>query len=157
MKGVAGELVMFAPVDGEYQFLAVGMADSSYFWPAMPIAEGRLPDKGERHVALIGESVAKALGKRSGDELTIFDQTMKIIGVTGYQAAVNRGVIVLQAAGSAGAVVSRRPGHRLPYRARARHRRDGSRGGQEEDRGARRRSASRRPTSCWRATATSKC
>ena len=55
-----------------------------------------MPDKGERHVALIGESVAKALGKRSGDELTIFDQTVKIIGVTGYQAAVNRGVIVLR-------------------------------------------------------------
>ena len=62
----------------------------------MPIAEGRLPDKGERHVALIGESVAKALGKRTGAELTIFDQTVKIIGVTGYQAAVNRGVIVLR-------------------------------------------------------------
>ena len=46
VKGVAGELVMFAPVDGEYQFLAVGMADDSYFWPAMPIAEGRLAGEG---------------------------------------------------------------------------------------------------------------
>ena len=96
VKGVAGELVMFAPVDGEYQFLAAGMADTSYFWQAMPIAEGRMPDKGERHVVLIGESVAKALGKGPGAELTIFDQPMKIIGITGYQAAVNRGVIVLR-------------------------------------------------------------
>ena len=55
-----------------------------------------MPDKGERHVALIGESVAKALGKGTGAELTIFDQPMKIIGITGYQAAVNRGVIVLR-------------------------------------------------------------
>ena len=96
VKGVAGELVMFAPVDGEYQFLAVGMADDSYFWPAMPLAEGRLPKKGERYVALIGESVAKALGKGVGEELTIFDQKLKIIGITGYKAAVNRGVIVLR-------------------------------------------------------------
>jgi putative ABC transport system permease protein len=98
VKGVAGELVMFAPVDGEYQFLAAGMADDSYFWSDMPLAEGRLPAKGERHVALIGESVARALGKRTGAELTIFDQKVKIIGVTGYQVAVNRGVIVLRLA-----------------------------------------------------------
>ena len=96
VKGVGGELVMFAPVDDEYQFLAVGMADTSYFWPAMPLAEGRKPDKDERHVVMIGESVAKALGKRSGDEITIFDQKVKIVGITGYQAAVNRGVIVLR-------------------------------------------------------------
>ena len=96
IKGVGGELVMFAPVDGEYQFLAVGMSDTSYFWPAMPVAEGRKPAKGERHVVMIGESVAKALGKRSGGELTIFDQKVKIVGITGYQAAVNRGVIVLR-------------------------------------------------------------
>ena len=156
VKGVAGELVMFAPVDGEYQFLAVGMADDSYFWPAMPLAEGRLPEKGERHVALIGESVAKALGKRSGDEITIFDQTVKIIGVTGYQAAVNRGVIVLQAAATCRScrfAPTRSPcsiSRSSPASAR-RHR-----GGQEADRSARRRSASIRPTSCWPATATSR-
>ena len=59
----------------------------------------------------------------------MFDQPMKIIGVTGYQAAVNRGVIVLQVAGSSGAVVSRRarspsstsllePGHRRERKSR---------------------------------------
>jgi len=96
VKGVAGELVMFAPVDGEFQFLTVGMADTSFFWPAMPLAEGRLPEKGERYVALIGESVAKALKKRSGAEITLFDHPIKIIGVTAYQAAVNRGAVVLR-------------------------------------------------------------
>lgn len=95
VKGVAGELVMFAPVDGEFQFLTVGMARSSYFWPAMPLIEGRLPKPGERYVALIGETVAKALDKRVGAEITIFDHPATIIGITGYQAAVNRGLVVM--------------------------------------------------------------
>ena len=155
VKGVAGELVMFAPVDGEYQFLAAGMADNSYFWQAMPIAEGRLPDKGERHVVLIGESVAKALGKGTGAELTIFDQPMKIIGITGYQAAVNRGVIVLRLQDL----------QELSFRAdqvtvfhivlEPGIGDDGNGGGQEADRGAGRPSASLRPTSCWPTIATS--
>ena len=87
---------MFAPVDEEFQFLTVGMADASYFWPAMPLAAGRLPAKGERYVALLGESVAKALGKGVGDEMKMFDHKLKIIGITGYKTALNRGVIVLR-------------------------------------------------------------
>jgi putative ABC transport system permease protein len=96
VAGVAGELVMFAPVDQQYQFVTVGMADASYFWSAMPLTAGRLPDKGERHVVLLGESVAKALNKGVGDEVTIFDQRMKVIGITGYKTAINRGAIIMR-------------------------------------------------------------
>lgn len=96
VAGVAGELVMFAPVDQQYQFVAVGMADTSYFWPAMPLAAGRLPEKGEHDVVLLGESVAKALKKGVGDEVTIFDRSMKIVGVTGYRTAINRGAIIMR-------------------------------------------------------------
>ena len=75
---------------------------------------------------------------------------MKIIGVTGYQAAVNRGVIVLRLQDL----------QELSFRAdqvtvfhivlEPGIGDDGIERGQEADRGARRRSASLRPTSCWR-------
>ena len=122
VKGVAGELVMFAPVDGEFQFLTVGMADTSFFWPAMPLAEGRLPEKGERYVALIGESVAKALNKRSGAEITLFDHPIKISrrdGISGRCQSRRRGAEV---AGSSGAGVSRRAGNSFPHRSRTGYR-----------------------------------
>jgi putative ABC transport system permease protein len=96
VAGVAGELIMFAPVDEEFQFLTTGMADDSYFWPSMPLVAGRKPEQGERYVALLGEAVAKALGKGVGDEISMFDHSLKIIGITGYKTAVNRGVIVLR-------------------------------------------------------------
>jgi putative ABC transport system permease protein len=93
--GISGELAMFAPVDEEFQFLVSGMAETSYFWPQMPLKAGRLPKRGERYVVLIGESVANALHKGVGDELRMFDHTLKIIGVTGYQTAVNRGLLIM--------------------------------------------------------------
>lgn len=96
VKGVAGELVMFAPVDEQYQFVAVGMADTSYFWPAMPLTAGRLPEKGERYVMLLGQSVAKALNKSVGDDVTIFDHSMRVVGITGYKTAINRGAIIMK-------------------------------------------------------------
>lgn len=96
VAGVAGELVMFAPVDEEFQFLVTGMADGSYFWPQMPLAAGRLPEKGERFVVLIGEGVAGALHKGVGDELEMFDRRLKIIGITGYKTAVNRGLLMMR-------------------------------------------------------------
>lgn len=97
VTGVAGELLMFAPVDDEFQFLAVGMADASYFWSKMPVTAGRLPEKGERYVALLGTNVEKALNKHVGDEFQLFDHPIKIIGITGYKTALNRGLIILKA------------------------------------------------------------
>ena len=143
VKGVAGELVMFAPVDGEYQFLAVGMADDSYFWPAMPIAEGpaseqgRAPCRADRRERRQGAGQAHRRGahhlRPDGED----HRRDRLPG--GGQPRRHRA----QAGGPAGDVVSRRPGHRLPYHARARHRQRRHRGGQEEDRGAR--AGQRRP------------
>lgn len=96
VKAVAGELVMFTPVDGEYQFLTVAMSEHSYFWAAMPIAAGRLPLPEEHHAIMLGQNLAKTLNKGVGDEVTIFDQPMKVVGVTGYRTAVNRGVMMLK-------------------------------------------------------------
>ncbi|HTV68485.1 MAG TPA: FtsX-like permease family protein [Rhizobiaceae bacterium] len=94
VRGVSGEILMFTPIDDERQILTVGMAENSYFWGAMPIADGRKPEKDERWVVLLGQGAAQALGKGVGDTLTMFDQEMKIVGVTGYRAPINRGAIV---------------------------------------------------------------
>jgi putative ABC transport system permease protein len=98
VAAVAGELVMFTPVDDEFQFLTVGMSDTSYFWPDMPLAAGRLPEKDEHYVVLLGDNVAKALGKGVGDEIRLFDHSMRIIGITAYKTAVNRGVMIVRLA-----------------------------------------------------------
>lgn len=95
IDGVAGELAMFAPVDGGNEFLVFGWSPHSYFWNGVPIADGRVPSPVDLGFVLLGENVAKILGKKAGDSISLFDKAIPVAAVTAYQAAVNRGVIVM--------------------------------------------------------------
>lgn len=95
IAGVTGEIAMFAPVDEASDFLVLGWSPRGYFWNNVPVASGRMPAPGERGSVLIGETVARNLGKGAGDTITIFDRAVKVAGVTGFKAAVNRGVIIM--------------------------------------------------------------
>ncbi len=95
VAGVNGELAMFAPVDGENEFIVFGWSADSYLWKDIPIAEGRLPAPGERGFVLLGSNVAKTLKKGVGDTLSMFDKSIPIAGVTAYKAAVNRGIVLM--------------------------------------------------------------
>jgi len=95
VAGVAGELAMFAPVDGDNEFLVFGWSPDSYFWKDVPVADGKLPPQAERGFVLLGETVAKTLGKKAGNTISMFDRTIPIAAVTNYQAVVNRGMVVM--------------------------------------------------------------
>lgn len=95
IKGVTGEIAMFAPVDESSDFLMLGWSQRGYFWGNVPISSGRMIAQGEKDVVLLGETVARNLGKGAGDTISIFDKTVTIAGVTGFKAAVNRGVIIM--------------------------------------------------------------
>ena len=95
VAGVSGELIMFAPVDGATEVLTFAWSADSYQWNSVPIAEGRLPAPRERGFVLLGGNLAKALGKRAGDTVSIFDKTIPIAGVTGYKSSINRSIVVM--------------------------------------------------------------
>jgi putative ABC transport system permease protein len=95
VKGVAGELAMFSPVEKDHQVLVLGWTENSYFWQRVPIREGRIPAKGERHGVVLGEGVAKNLKKKAGDTVDIYDDTFRVVGVAKYVSAVNRNVVIL--------------------------------------------------------------
>jgi putative ABC transport system permease protein len=91
---VAGELIMFAP-SGDRQVLVAGWSPRSYFWAGVPLRDGRLPQAGERHVALIGDALAEALAKRLGDDIEISGETFRIVGITRYASILNRGLTIV--------------------------------------------------------------
>lgn len=95
VAGVSGELVMFAPVDDGHDALTFAWAPSSYLWKEVPIAEGRLPAPGERGFVLLGASLASTLGKKPGDTVAVFDKAFAVAGITGYQASVNRNMVLM--------------------------------------------------------------
>lgn len=91
---VAGELIMFAP-SGDRQVLVAGWSPRSYFWAGVPLREGRLPEAGERRVAVIGDALAEALAKPVGDDIDISGEKFRIVGITKYASILNRGLTIV--------------------------------------------------------------
>jgi putative ABC transport system permease protein len=92
---VSGELFMFAPSVDQRSVLTLGWPDASYLWKKVPLREGRLPGPGERHVAVLGDSAAAALGKKLGDEIELIGETFRIIGISNYTTVINRGLVLV--------------------------------------------------------------
>jgi putative ABC transport system permease protein len=92
---VTGELVLFAPSENDRHVLASGWQEKSSFWQKIPLREGRLPAEDEHHVALLGDAVAEASGKRVGDEIEILGVIFKVVGITNYGSVVNRSLVIM--------------------------------------------------------------
>lgn len=95
VQGVAGELAMFSPVEGDHQLLIVGWTEKSYFWQHLPLHDGRVPNKGEKHVVVLGEGVSETLKKKTGDTLEIYDDKFQVVGIAKYASAVNSNLLIL--------------------------------------------------------------
>jgi putative ABC transport system permease protein len=92
---VSGELMMFAPSGSDKNVIALGWPDTSYLWKKVPLREGRLPEAGERHVAVLGDTAAASLGKKTGDDLELLGETFRVIGIANYTTVVNRGIVMV--------------------------------------------------------------
>jgi putative ABC transport system permease protein len=92
---VSGALVAFAPSGVANSVLTFGWPDGSYLWKKVPLRQGRVPAAGEHHVAVLGDTAAASLGKRLGDELDLFGEAFRVVGIAGYASIVNRGVVVV--------------------------------------------------------------
>ena len=92
---VSGELVAFAPTGSGNSVLTLGWPDASYLWRKVPLREGRVAVAGERHVAVLGDTAAASLGKKLGDELDLFGEAFRVIGVARYTTAINRGLVLV--------------------------------------------------------------
>jgi putative ABC transport system permease protein len=92
---VAGELVLFAPSEGDRHVLASGWRENSSFWSKVPVREGRRPNPGESQVVLLGDTVAEATEKKIGDDIEILGVSFRVIGITNYASVVNRSLLIM--------------------------------------------------------------
>jgi putative ABC transport system permease protein len=95
VQAVAGELVMYAPVDHDQQKVLTGWAADSFLWRLMPIASGHLPGPREDQGVVLGAGAAEALHKDIGDALDILDTRFRIVGIANYRSALNRSMIYM--------------------------------------------------------------
>src|SRR6266436_1867020 len=92
---VSGALVAFARSRVANNVLTFGWPVTSQLWKKVPLREGRVPAAGERHVAVLGDTAAASLGKKLNDELVLFGETFRIVGIAGYTTIVNRGLVLV--------------------------------------------------------------
>ena len=92
---VSGALIAFAPSGADDGALTFGWPGGSYLWKKVPLHEGRVPAEGERRVAVLGDTAAAALGKNLNDELDLFGQNFRIVGIAAYAASVNRSLVLV--------------------------------------------------------------
>jgi putative ABC transport system permease protein len=95
---VSGALIAFAPSDAAGNVLTFGWPDDSFLWKKIPRPEGRAPVAGDSRVAVLGAAVAAALGKKLNDEIDLFGQTFKVIGIASYRSSVNRSLVLVRLA-----------------------------------------------------------
>ena len=94
VAGVTGQLLTFAATDNDDHVIAFGWPEDSFFWSSVPLAEGRLPNPGERKFALVGKDIAHTLGKHIGDDITLLGDKFHLIGITNYSSVINRNAVI---------------------------------------------------------------
>jgi putative ABC transport system permease protein len=95
---LSGALIAFAPSEAAGSVLTFGWPDGGFLWKKVPLRRGRVPEAGESRVAVLGDALATALGKKLNDELDLFGQSFKIIGIAAYGSSVNRGLVLVRLA-----------------------------------------------------------
>lgn len=98
VQAVSGQMLSFAATDNDDHVLAFGWAADSFYWPEVPLIEGRLPRPGERKIALVGKDIANTLGKQVGDDITLLGEKFRIIGLTNYTSIINRNAVIVELA-----------------------------------------------------------
>jgi putative ABC transport system permease protein len=90
----SGALIVIAPDGGADNVLTFGWPDGSFLWKGVPLRQGRVPADGESRVAVLGEAASAALGKKLGDEIELFGQPFKVVGIAAYRSRVNSGAVL---------------------------------------------------------------
>jgi putative ABC transport system permease protein len=98
VAAVSGQLLSFAATDNDDHVIAFGWASDSFYWETVPMLEGRLPQPGERKIAVIGKDIARPLDKHVGDDITLLGEKFRVIGISNYTSIINRNAVVVELA-----------------------------------------------------------
>ena len=98
VAAVSGQLLSFAATDNDDHVIALGWASDSFYWATVPMLEGRLPQPGERKIAVIGKDIARTLDKHVGDDITLLGEKFRVIGISNYTSIINRNAVVVELA-----------------------------------------------------------
>ena len=98
VEAASGQLLSFAATDNDDHVIAFRWGSDSFYWPTVPLLEGRVPQPGERKVAVVGKDIARTLDKHVGDDITLLGEKFRVIGISNYTSIINRNAVVVELA-----------------------------------------------------------
>ncbi|WP_291832705.1 ABC transporter permease [Limimaricola sp.] len=96
VAAVSGVVLSVTEVDNEANIFVTGWPDDSFLWQSLKLASGR-PPQGDREVVL-GQSVARALGKGVGDTISMQYEDFRISGLAVSTSVFNQNIAVTRLA-----------------------------------------------------------
>ena len=98
VKGVSqvdGELVDLVPrSDGPTGYVS-GWRAEGFLNLSLPLSAGRRLEPGQKDVCVLGESIAKALGKRVGDSVRLRDREFRVVGLFRRESVLASNSIII--------------------------------------------------------------
>jgi putative ABC transport system permease protein len=96
LEDVSGVLFNVTSIDDEANVVSTGWPDESFLWRSVPLAAGRLPASGEAGTIVLGEAIARALGKGLGDQVTLRFKPFRIVGIARFTSVLNQNLALLR-------------------------------------------------------------
>ncbi len=98
VESVSGVLFNVTSLDEEANVVSTGWPDESFLWRSVTLAAGRLPAPGESGVIVLGEEIARSLGKRVNDTVTLRFKPFRIVGIARFASVLNQNLALLRLA-----------------------------------------------------------
>lgn len=94
LADISSELYVFTSTEDGDHVAVAGVSDTATKWATVPVASGRRPDASRREI-MLGDVIAETLGAKIGDRIDLLDEVFEVVGITAYETALNRGVVVM--------------------------------------------------------------
>jgi putative ABC transport system permease protein len=95
VQAVSGELVDLLALESGHTVIVVGWPAQSFLWSTLRLIEGALPGAARPNGAVIGQTMARGLGKRPGDTIRIRGRAFVISGTFRQAGAMSNSAVVL--------------------------------------------------------------
>jgi putative ABC transport system permease protein len=95
VKAADGILVTMLTIDSKRNYSVLGRPFDSFSALQVKSIAGRMPQRGETGVVVIGDRLASMIGKKVGDSVTIDYSTFLVVGVAEFASYMNRAMILM--------------------------------------------------------------
>jgi putative ABC transport system permease protein len=99
VDAVSGVLLNITTAEDEANVVISGWSPDSFMWGNLHLASGHAPSASEPWGAVLGESIAKALGKKLGDTIELQFQPYTIVGIAVFDTVLNQNIAIVPIAG----------------------------------------------------------